>query len=551
MERPGNVEQKQRSPRRTNFRARTTMINPELDGPQAFSYKGAKGAEAEQASNPDHAGEPGATASGSGADEAELTGGQAGHASQADRANQAGQTSQANDADSQVDSLESPSVTHSTKQIIIDSLGPSAQYLKRIVTFIFTSPGKLTFAAVLLIVAILAAGLAMAQSTANRQEQLAQMSAASEPLSHAAQNLYANLTIADASANTSFSRGSLAGGDQLQQRYADAIAGASLAATRAAAGITDVSSSEMNHIVTIQQQLPVYTGLVESARANARQGHPVGVAYLASASDLMTSEILPSAAALYEQTTAATELDRAKLTRPPLLSLSGILGGIGLLILVQWFLARRTGRLINTGLLTATGLMVLAFIAVAGTTMLTWQFDAGGRNNEAPVETLAEARIIAQQARSQETLNLVRRQASDVSTFQNSAADVRDLLAKASRGLSDPNIDVAGNALDGWERTHQQMLNFIDEGDYAAAVEITTNESPGNGADGLGSSGKEFQRLDAALQSAIGHARENLRNEIESARQLSAILSTLTVLLTIMAAICVVIGFRNRLLEYL
>ena len=65
------------------------------------------------------------------------------------------------------------------------------------------------------------------------------------------------------------------------------------------------------------------------------------------------------------------------------------------------------------------------------------------------------------------------------------------------------------------------------------------------------SSADAFGRLDSALQTAIEEARLDLRAEIEDARQASAALSALVVLLSIAATICVVVGFRHRLLEYL
>jgi hypothetical protein len=46
-------------------------------------------------------------------------------------------------------------------------------------------------------------------------------------------------------------------------------------------------------------ELPVYSGLIETARANNGQGFPVGAAYLREASDLRRARILPAAGRLY------------------------------------------------------------------------------------------------------------------------------------------------------------------------------------------------------------------------------------------------------------
>jgi hypothetical protein len=59
------------------------------------------------------------------------------------------------------------------------------------------------------------------------------------------------------------------------------------------------SSSALASLGTIADQLPVYSGLVESARANNRQGFPIGAAYLRQAATLSTTTILPAADRLY------------------------------------------------------------------------------------------------------------------------------------------------------------------------------------------------------------------------------------------------------------
>lgn len=457
------------------------------------------------------------------------------------------------DSEQRVDDLELTESSTGISKLFGEKLTPSVEYLQRTGSFILTSPGRLTFTAVFLIVAILAAGLSMSATTDTRQQQLANMSQASEPMAHASQNLYAALTIADASANTAFSRGNLDEGSDLRTRYDNAIAQASLAATRAAAGVDNVQSSEMKHIVEVQRLLPVYVGLVESARANARQTHPVGVSYLASASGLMTSQILPAASKLYEETSRSTNHDREVLTAPPLVPLSGILAAIVFLLLVQWNLTRRTGRLINAGLLAATTLMVIAFVAVSVSTVTTWQNERLYGNKTSPVQPLVEARIMSQKIRASETLDLVRRQPTDQKQFTKDTDEVERLLNSANDGVNDANIELALRSLNGWEKSHTKMIALLDEGDYAGAVRIATDHDADNTRESFAepSSGQEFMRLDRALQAAISDARTELRNDIEEARVVSAALSGLTVALTVLASICVVVGFRNRLLEYL
>ena len=60
---------------------------------------------------------------------------------------------------------------------------------------------------------------------------------------------------------------------------------------------------------TLATQLPVYTGLVEAARANNRQGFPVGAAYLRRASDLMRTTLLNAAEDVYTVEAHRTNAD--------------------------------------------------------------------------------------------------------------------------------------------------------------------------------------------------------------------------------------------------
>ena len=57
-------------------------------------------------------------------------------------------------------------------------------------------------------------------------------------------------------------------------------------------------------------QLPVYTGLVETARVYNRQGLPLGAAYLREASGLMRDKLLPAAKQLYRTETGRLADDR-------------------------------------------------------------------------------------------------------------------------------------------------------------------------------------------------------------------------------------------------
>lgn len=453
------------------------------------------------------------------------------------------------DTDLRVDALEigprNRRLTRFLGDRLYDKLGPSATYVRRSVSFLITSPGRLTIVALILIVAILAAGLSMWQTTSQRQQQLTRISQLSEPMANASQNLYASLTIADASANTAFSRGTLNSNQDLVSNFDDVIAQASMSATRAATGIENVDDPEMKDIATVQRLLPVYTGMVETARANARQGNPVSVAYLASASNLMQVQILPAAKSLYERTSTATNAEQRELSKPPLFPMSGMAAAILMLLLTQWWLTRRTGRLFNVGLFGATVLMAIALVGVGIATTQPWQSNSIFGEQRPDVHALTEVRIDAQQLRASETLGLVRRQPADAESFSQSVRSLVGELERVDANAPDDDVRAAIHAIYSWEAGHNLMMEHLGAGDYAGAVRIATD------VDNASSSATAFDQFDESLQNSIAESRLTARENLDQSRRAIAVLSIATITLTVIAAVLVVFGFRHRLLEYL
>src|SRR5262249_36272236 len=127
-----------------------------------------------------------------------------------------------------------------------------------------------------------------------------------------AQDVYVHLADADATASNAFLRCSAGvcghrfeNDAALQKRYEDDVTAATavLPALARRANTADAKTA----VATITKALAVYTGYVEAARANNRQGFPVGAAYLHEASTLIRSVVLPAATTVYED--AQVQLD--------------------------------------------------------------------------------------------------------------------------------------------------------------------------------------------------------------------------------------------------
>lgn len=534
---------KNRAPRRARFSGRTTPGGESLD-----THTAAQAAK-ESKDTPDTTPATESAAPSTALEPSESSTNTTATATSAKPAGAASPAMTPRDTDLRVDALEigprNRRLTRFLGDRLYDKLGPSATYVRRSVSFLMTSPGRLTIVALILIVAILAAGLSMWQTTSQRQQQLTRISQLSEPMANASQNLYASLTIADASANTAFSRGTLNSSQDLVSNFDDVIAQASMSATRAATGIENVDAPEMKNIATVQRLLPVYTGMVETARANARQGNPVSVAYLASASNLMQVQILPAAKSLYERTSTTTNAEQRELSNPPLFPMSGLAAAILMLLLTQWWLTRRTGRLFNVGLFGATMLMTIALVGVGIATTQPWQSNSLFGEQRPDVHALTEVRIDAQQLRASETLGLVRRQPADAESFSQSVRTLVGELERVDANAPDDDVRAAIHGIYSWESGHNLMMEHLSSGDYAGAVRIATDV--GNAS----SSAAAFNQVDESLQNSIAESRLTARENLDQSRRAIAALSLTTVTLTVIAAVLVVFGFRHRLLEYL
>ena len=112
----------------------------------------------------------------------------------------------------------------------------------------------------------------------------------SEPFAYAAQNLYAALSAADAAAASAFLSGGIETARCGRNTSRPWPTPRRRWPTRPPARRICKPAPRWRRY---RQQLAAYTGLVEAARANNRQGFPIGSAYLREASSLMQTSLLP------------------------------------------------------------------------------------------------------------------------------------------------------------------------------------------------------------------------------------------------------------------
>ncbi|MFC7468127.1 hypothetical protein ACFQVA_12080 [Actinomadura keratinilytica] len=160
----------------------------------------------------------------------------------------------------------------------------------------------------------------------------------------------------------------------------------------------------------VERLLPVYTARIEAARANNRQGLPLGGAWLRNANDLMQEEMLPAAERLYQAEKERLRTDYATAQGFPWVAVGlGVLT-VGALGGVQHALYRRTNRRFNVGLLGATAACgVLLVWVTAGHTLASAGLSDSYEHGVRSLNVLNDARISALKARGGENLTLVAR----------------------------------------------------------------------------------------------------------------------------------------------
>lgn len=421
-----------------------------------------------------------------------------------------------------------------------------------------TTPGVLSTFIVALVGVSVLVGVFTAVSVQSRAQALDNLATSSGPLADAAQTLYRSLSDADATANSAFLSSGVKDVAQRRQyehdmrdRYQQDIAQAEHALGIAVAARTPADLADPNSpLAILNSQLSVYTGVVESARANNLQGFPVGAAYQREASNLMREKLLPAAELLYKQETATLADDQDRAASFPYIEILLGLVALVLLFFAQRYVRRHTRRRVNIGLAVATGaaLVSLVWVLVATIAVMT-NVHASRENGSDQTKVLAQARLNALAARGDETLTLVARGSG--TEFEKHYADqARKQLAtvqlpQAKALAADPDVrkqvQTAIEQETAWHGAHLDIRKQDDHGEYPAAVELALSKD--------GAAGR-FDAVDTALDTAIKDTTATFEQEVSQASDaLTGTVIGVIVLALLMAAGSVT-GIWQRLKEY-
>ncbi|WP_259468137.1 hypothetical protein [Rhodococcus sp. SBT000017] len=400
-----------------------------------------------------------------------------------------------------------------------------------------STPARLVAMGTALVVLALTVGNLASTAVTDRVDTLGTLLVRTEPFANSAQNLYGALSVADAAAATAFIAGGLEP-PEVRERYSQALGEASSELIAASAGVTENDAATSAVLTQIAAGLPVYSGLVETARANNRSGNPVGAAYLGEASTMMQTSLLPLAEKLYTEQASRVSADQERFTSPPLFAIGSLVFLLLMTGLAQWYLSRTTRRTLNVGFLAAT-------VAVAG--LLGWMLVVGLVSSIAtdraidrgvsPLKSYTTGFILAQQARADETLDLARRGGGQDygQSFDANVSRLTEMFQGDTAVI---------DALNTWSVSHSRIDSALEVGDFNGAVSIATGT-------GESDSAAAFTALDSVLVDGIENARSELRSNIDRSVWVLSGLSNGAYVLTVVASVAFGVGLFPRLREYL
>ncbi|MFD8143396.1 hypothetical protein [Streptomyces sp. NPDC059708] len=432
-----------------------------------------------------------------------------------------------------------------------------AEGVERLRAAATTEPGRLRIIGAVLAALVLLFGAVAVWEVSGRVTAAQDVVGRSQPLSADAASIYRSLADAD----TASSSGFLAGAQEpreVRQRYEKDMANASRLLVSAAAN-TGAGGESRKEIALLGEQLPRYTGLIEQARANNRQGLPLGGAYLRYANEQMSTVLLPAAQRLYEAETGRLYTDYDEARGWPLAAT-----GAGVLALAALAWAQRrnyllTNRVLNHGLLAATAATAVVLLWLTlGQTLARSGLGEARANGQESLKVLNDARIASLQARANENLTLIARGAVlaedkksdkyDVDYAKNmkqlDAGLARALeLADDASGREPVSKAVAGVAQ--WKQRHAAARESDMRGDYDLALPQVIG-----GQGRTDSSGASFDTVDASLEQAVAHEQKQFTAAARGGLGALGGLVTGSAALAAVGAGAALLGIGRRLSEY-
>ncbi|GAA3341327.1 hypothetical protein GCM10020358_32230 [Amorphoplanes nipponensis] len=439
---------------------------------------------------------------------------------------------------------------------------PSGGVRHRVARLRRTSPGRLQLLLAVLVTLGLLTGLVAGLTAGAAATGTADLGDRAQPLLVEAETIYSALADADTTAAQAF----LAGGLEpvaLTRRYEGDLGRATTALTSAARRTPETGRSA-EAIRRLSADVSRYAALVASARANNRQGLPIGASYLASASKLSRESLQPQAQALFQsaQREVGDGYGDARSSWWTALLVVLLLALLAALLLAQRHLSRTTHRTFNVPLLVATAVTLV--LALGGGGVLISQrahLSEADTEGSAPVALLAETRIAALRERGDEALTLAARAGEGggdpslplaqraaagnlEADFDLTSGRLDELLADAAAlmpdGAAGAAVRSAAESHRAYVGAHDQVRDLDNRGDYDGAVALAIGPRTSTA----------FAGLTGGIDRGLESRKDVFSAEIGAAGRGLGLLTVLGPLLALLVCGLAYAGIRARLEEY-
>lgn len=402
-----------------------------------------------------------------------------------------------------------------------------------------STPTLLRAVQVLLAVVAILFGVVIAVDAGGRIARIDDARRAADVV-EASQQLRAALGRADAASAGAFLNGGVDQPEQ-RQRYRAAIDEAAAALQTAGGAAEDPGAVEA--ITQLNRLLPRYSGLIETARAANRQQLPLGAAYLRSASELVRTDIDAQLDVLDER--GDTDF------RDQVGTITGGLGlptvamavvALAVFALAGRWLARRTRRLLNPGVVLAVAILVVGLGWVGSATGSSAQASvAAVRGGYDELSALSAIGADAYDHQVSSTFALIDRGARDgfyaraATAAQN--VDARLVAADDRSGLQ--------NAWGAYLAASQAAVELDSAGQFVQARALLTA-----GSDEPDSIAARFGAFDETLAARVTSAGSGLSSDLLDARQPIARLRIVGLVIGVVAAAVAAWGVQRRINDY-
>ncbi|CAN5193069.1 hypothetical protein BH11CYA1_BH11CYA1_23430 [soil metagenome] len=303
---------------------------------------------------------------------------------------------------------------------------------------------------------------------------------------------------------------------------------------------------EQTPLETLMDKVQAYNGLVEAARANNRQGFPVGAAFLRMASTMLHNEMLPQTQAIDQLNVKQLESEYSNFKSASVIHIGFIVAsGLALLVVLgymQLFISKKMRRSFSMPLLAASA-VVVALTAYSTVSMTLQRSNLGTAKETSFVSAYnwLEARGAAYDAKTDQSLFLIALGAG--AKYEESAKVKVQKLTVSATGNEQGSSANALSALRNYVQQDERIRTYDKTGKRSEAVNLAL----GNGTQ---EAQKAFDDLNQALTANLKTATSSFDASIASAESNINYLDLVFIILSLAVVALGYFGLTPRINEY-